>query len=228
MRRLLSAFLVLLPALAFAANPVTLESRSQHHSLTIDVIPIGEGVEYSARVIDLDSGELLASATFDPRENNVESVSELRDLRIRIRVRSTYNGLAASMEIENGDALVDSMDARWTLKPGRIRLGGPAGAVRVGGDVKAPTVMEKVEPMYSEEARKAHISGIVILEAVIDQSGAVRDVAVLKGLPYGLSESAADAVRRWKFQPATKNGVPVEVVFNLTVNFRLDGKRPPG
>ena len=98
----------------------------------------------------------------------------------------------------------------------------------MGGDVKAPVVLGRVNPMYSEEARQARVSGIVILEVLIDKTGVVREANVLKGLPMGLSEAAADAVRQWTFEPATKNGEPVDVVFNLTINFKLDGKtRPP-
>ena len=106
------------------------------------------------------------------------------------------------------------------------QLGGELGGtgdrpVRVGGDVMAPTVVTRIDPVYTEIARKARISGIVILEAIINTDGNVRDVRVLKPLPMGLDQSALDAVRRWKFKPGTLNGRPVPVIFNLTVNFRL-------
>jgi protein TonB len=96
------------------------------------------------------------------------------------------------------------------------------GPLRVGGDVKAPVVLTRVEPTYPEVARKARVAGIVIVEAIIDKSGNVRDVKILKGLPFGLDNAAADAVRRWKFKPGTLNGQPVDVLFNLTVNFKLN------
>jgi protein TonB len=92
----------------------------------------------------------------------------------------------------------------------------------VGGDVKPPVVISRVDPVYPEVARKARISGIVIIEAIIDKGGTVRDVKVLKGLPFGLDQAAADAVRRWRFKPGTLNGQPVDVIFNLTVNFKLN------
>jgi protein TonB len=94
--------------------------------------------------------------------------------------------------------------------------------LRVGGDVKAPTVINRVEPVYPEVARKARISGIVIVECIIDKSGNVTNVQVLKPLPFGLDQAAVDAVRRWKFRPGTLNGQPVDVIFNLTVNFKLN------
>jgi protein TonB len=94
--------------------------------------------------------------------------------------------------------------------------------LRVGGDVKAPVVINRVEPVYPEVARKARISGIVIVECIIDKQGNVTNVQVLKPLPFGLDQAAADAVRRWKFKPGTLNGQPVDVIFNLTVNFKLN------
>jgi TonB family protein len=99
----------------------------------------------------------------------------------------------------------------------------PAGLVplRVGGDVRAPEVITRVEPVYSIEARRAGITGIVILEAVIQKDGHVASVQVLKPLPMGLGEAAADALRQWEFRPGTLNGLPVDVIFNLTMNFRL-------
>lgn len=98
----------------------------------------------------------------------------------------------------------------------------PDGPVRVGGDVKAPVVVKKVEPQYTEVARTGHVAGVVILEAIINKQGEVEDVRVLKGLPLGLSEKAEEAVKEWRFKPGTMNGEPVAVIFNLTVNFTLN------
>src|SRR5437764_1164385 len=88
--------------------------------------------------------------------------------------------------------------------------------------VKAPVTLTRVEPQYPEVARKARISGIVIVECIIDKGGTVRDVQVLKGLPFGLDQAAVEAVKKWKFKPGTLNGQPVDVIFNLTVNFKLN------
>ncbi|HUP61240.1 MAG TPA: energy transducer TonB [Thermoanaerobaculia bacterium] len=93
---------------------------------------------------------------------------------------------------------------------------------RVGGDVEPPVLVTRTEPRYTEVARKARISGIVIVECIIDENGDVRDVRVLKPLPFGLDRAAADAVKQWKFRPGMLNGQPVEVVFNLTVTFKLN------
>jgi protein TonB len=97
----------------------------------------------------------------------------------------------------------------------------PSGPLRVGGDVKAPVVVNRVDPEYTEVARRARVAGVVVVEAIIDKHGNVDRVKVVKGLPMGLSESAVNAVRRWKFRPGTQAGRPVDVIFNLTVVFRL-------
>lgn len=97
-----------------------------------------------------------------------------------------------------------------------------AGPFRVGGDVKPPRVRHRVEPIVPEEARKARVAGIVIIEAVIDKEGRVREARVLKPLPLGLDEAALEALKQWTFEPGTLNGQPVDVIFNLTVNIKPD------
>jgi protein TonB len=99
----------------------------------------------------------------------------------------------------------------------------PTGPVRVGGNVKAPRVIHRTDPEYTEVARKGRVRGVVVVEAIIDRHGNVDRVKVIKGLPLGLSEAAADAVKKWKFKPGTMGGQPVDVIFNLTVTFTLDG-----
>jgi len=97
----------------------------------------------------------------------------------------------------------------------------PTGPIRVGGDVAAPKKISAPQPQYTEIARKARITGVVIVEAIIDKTGSVTNVKILKGLPMGLDQAAADAIKKWKFEPATLNGKPVAVIYNLTVNFQL-------
>ncbi|MEM6792382.1 MAG: TonB family protein [Acidobacteriota bacterium] len=97
----------------------------------------------------------------------------------------------------------------------------PEGPIHVGGDVTKPEKISAPQPQYTEIARKARIQGVVIVQAIIDKQGTVTNVKVLKSLPMGLSEQAIDAIKKWKFKPATLNGKPVDVYYNLTVNFRL-------
>lgn len=97
----------------------------------------------------------------------------------------------------------------------------PEGPIMVGGDVKAPVKEYAPPPTYTEIARKARIQGVVIVQAVVTKEGDVQEVKVLKGLPMGLDQAAAEAVKKWRFKPATLNGKPVDVYYNLTVNFTL-------
>lgn len=93
------------------------------------------------------------------------------------------------------------------------------------GDLRPPRALEKIPPSYPEEARKQRIQGVVVLRTVIAEDGSVTDVEVLKGQPEGLSEAAVEAVSQWRFEPATLNGKPIAVYYNLTINFRLDTEK---
>ena len=104
----------------------------------------------------------------------------------------------------------------------------PAGAelvdgqapVRVGGNIKTPAKILNVSPVYPPEAQAAGISGVVILEAVIDTQGSVRNTKVLRSIP-ALDQAALDAVKEWRFQPTLLNGAPVPVIMTVTVNFTV-------
>jgi protein TonB len=87
--------------------------------------------------------------------------------------------------------------------------------------VLAPVKTAGDPPRYPDAARAARLQGIVILEIVIDRTGEVADTRVLKGLPMGLDAAAVEAVRTWKFRPATLHGKPVAVYFTVPVSFRL-------
>jgi periplasmic protein TonB len=87
--------------------------------------------------------------------------------------------------------------------------------------IARPVLLTRVEPVYPEVARRSRQGGTVILQTVIDESGRVIDVTVVKGLGFGLQQAAIDAVSKWRFQPATMNGRAVKVFFNLTVQFSL-------
>jgi TonB family protein len=95
------------------------------------------------------------------------------------------------------------------------------GVYRIGGGVSAPTILVKVEPEYSEEARKAKWQGEVGLTVIVDSSGNPTSIKVTRSLGLGLDEKAIEAVSKWRFRPAMKDGKPVAVSANIVVNFRL-------
>jgi len=92
---------------------------------------------------------------------------------------------------------------------------------RAGGDVKPPSLVSKVEPSYSDEARNAKISGSVLLAVVVDPTGVPRDIRVTRSLGLGLDEKAIEAVSKWRFAPGMKDGKPVSVRATIDVSFRL-------
>ena len=100
--------------------------------------------------------------------------------------------------------------------------GGPwSGVFRAGGDVSAPSLLSKVEPEYSEEARKAKHQGVVLLYVEVDPNGRAQNIRVAHSLGLGLDEKAIEAVKQWKFLPGKKNGKAVTVAATIEVYFRL-------
>jgi TonB family protein len=98
---------------------------------------------------------------------------------------------------------------------------GAAGAVRVGGNIKAPTKTLDVKPVYPEEAQSARIQGVVIAELLIAPDGKVTDAKILRSIPQ-LDQAALDAVRQWQFTPTVVDGKAVPVVMTVTINFVLE------
>jgi len=95
------------------------------------------------------------------------------------------------------------------------------GVSRVGGGVSQPAVIFKVDPDYSEEARRAKYSGTMALSVIVDTEGHARDIRVVKALGMGLDQEAVIAVNQWRFKPGMKGGQPVNVRATIEVNFRL-------
>jgi len=88
--------------------------------------------------------------------------------------------------------------------------------------VASAKLIAQPRPVYPPLARQARIQGTVKLEAVISKDGTIENLTVVSGHPL-LIQSALDAVRRWRYQPTMLNGVPVEVVTTVDVNFTLGG-----
>jgi TonB family protein len=100
-----------------------------------------------------------------------------------------------------------------------------AGVYKVGNGVSAPRLLHKVEPEYSKEARKARLTGTVLLRVIVGMDGKASDLKVVRGLGLGLDESAIAAVSAWRFEPSVKDGQPVNVFAQIEVNFRLVEKQ---
>ena len=100
--------------------------------------------------------------------------------------------------------------------------GAGGGFYHVGGGVSAPVPLNSVEAEFSDEARRAKYQGVCLISLIVDAQGNPQNPRVVRALGMGLDEKALEAVRKYKFKPAMKDGhVPVPVMITVEVNFRL-------
>ena len=105
--------------------------------------------------------------------------------------------------------------------PGHDGGTGGGGPHNGGGGMTAPSLIYRVDPEYSEEARKARFQGTVILETLVRKDGFVDLVHIVRSLGFGLDQNAIEAVKKWRFRPGMKNGAPVDVPMRIEVSFNL-------
>jgi len=99
--------------------------------------------------------------------------------------------------------------------------GDPVYRSGVGPGFTPPKLKSKSEPNYSEQARSSHIQGTTVIELIIDKRGVPQNLQVVRAIGFGLDDRAIEAAQRWRFDPATFNGVPVPVQIWVEVEFRL-------
>jgi periplasmic protein TonB len=92
--------------------------------------------------------------------------------------------------------------------------------VRVSELVQQPRKIADARPVYPDLARQARVEGTVILEAILDRTGRIDRVRVLRSVPL-LDAAALEAVRQWRYTPTVLNGQPVQVLMTITINFQL-------
>jgi TonB family protein len=171
--------------------------------------------------------------TVDARMHGVEgtvTIAAQVDESGAIKGGQIVKGLGFGLD----EVALDSIH-HWTLSPA-TRNGIPvstvcpfdvqfnlrsAGAVTMAAGMVPPSVLSRVTPLYTDEAKRAQLSGTVVLQAVIRTDGIVDIVRVVRGLAGGLTDSAIDALKQWRFQPGSKNGKAVDVALNIEVNFNL-------
>jgi protein TonB len=105
---------------------------------------------------------------------------------------------------------------------GESQSGPPGiGPIQRGRGVTPPQLLYKVDPEFSEDARKAKHQGVVVLSIVVDARGNVRNIRLLQQLGLGLDEKAIEAVSHWRFRPGLLDGKPVATEATVQVNFQL-------
>ena len=136
-----------------------------------------------------------------------------------ITLNSNGQGTGSGMGTGSGGGLGSGNGNGWG--PG---TGGNAGGglFRIGGGVSAPVPIVSPEAEFSDEARRAKYQGVCLVSLIVDAQGNPQNPRVIRALGMGLDEKALEAVRKYKFKPAMKDGkTPVPVMITIEVNFRL-------
>ena len=97
----------------------------------------------------------------------------------------------------------------------------PRAPVRVGGQIKEPTLIHRVDPEYPLLAQASQIEGVVILEAIVDREGRIESLKVLRSAPV-FDKAALAAVRQWRYSPVILNGRPERFILTVVVSFNLE------
>jgi TonB family protein len=178
----------------------------------------------ASRLVAIEFGGISPEA-----EQQIRSLLQLREgdtigPSARDRAQSAVQGfdsrLNASFIIRNGTDTTLHIGPGWPAGPS-VRAAAPA-AYPLGAGIMSPIPTYLPDPQYpNEETRKAHWQGIVLVSAVIDETGTPRNMTVVRPPGLGLDEKAIEAASQWKFKPGTKDGVPVPVPAQLAVFFRL-------
>jgi TonB family protein len=211
-----------------------------HFEMSLPVVPVGMDArtaanEFNAHIFRYTSGVFVVSVTMGLADGFLTSACEMRNVPATRTFMHTADGRTYTVVldvnadgsatanfdvVENEVKIVSATKTFLPTQPQPSPADGIYQRLGVGSNVKAPTLIDRVEPILPPDERAAGITGIVIVEVKINDRGTVDDVKVLKVLPFGLDQAAADAVRQWTFRPGTLGDQPVPVVVNLVVNSR--------
>lgn len=206
------------------------------------VVPVG--AHLSGHVLDVSpesksmQTHALLQLVFDqiafPDGKNIKTYAIMQDLGRTIKVdmngRATIHPLSHDFALKSGRKLwlrIDTVAEKYA--PNQTSSEPPAKAedenrnkpVPVGPGISPPRLLQHVEPEFTKEARKGQHQGTVAVRATVGTDGRIHDAHVIRGLGWGLDENALAAVRKWVFDPATKDGRKVAVFIDVQVSFRL-------
>ena len=133
-----------------------------------------------------------------------------------VSVARGERAVVGGMDGEQAPYMFLVVEPRTTDAPGN-----ELGPVRVDEGITPPRVVTRSAPEYPASAKAAKITGVVVMETVIEADGTISSVKVLRSPHPDLGDAAVKAVREWRFEPARKDGKPVAVIYNLTINFTL-------
>jgi len=149
------------------------------------------------------------------RYRHIDGVGD--DIEIEFVDKSMKGEYRMAMSPNEKESLVNVSTPAFAQQPNS------SGAYVIGEPgVKAPEVLYQSLPAYTDEARAARVEGNVLIQAIVRKDGTVDSFKILRGLGYGLDQSAITTIStKWRFRPGTFNGEPVDVQANIEVSFRL-------
>jgi periplasmic protein TonB len=212
------AILILIPLIYTEALPKTMMATM----LTAPPPPpppppppvVTQVVHVKPQVHLMDAGKLMAPKVI-PKEVKIIKEDAEPDMGSVGAVGGVPGGVAGG---SMGGVLGGVIGGMGTVAPPKPR---PTGPIRVGGNVQAARIVNRVQPVYPPLARQTRISGTVRLHAIISKDGTIQQLEVISGHPL-LQQAALDAVRQWRYQPTLLNGEPVEVDTTIDVIFSLN------
>ena len=166
-----------------------------------------------------------ASRASEPVDEPVEPAKKSAFSQLRLAAPTVKGGKtqATTNEGEPGIAMESGANpsaAALSSGLGASKGNQPAAPIPIGGEVTSVQLLSSVPPIYPQLARAQRVSGDVKIDALIDESGRVTGMKVVAG-PVMLHQAAMDALRQWKYKPATLNGKPVSMHLVVTIQFRL-------
>jgi TonB family protein len=243
-RRTLSArtkFLIPLLALTLLLPLAALRLAAQNPSGKVGGSihdPSGTGVATATIIMSNHAGDtidMITMSTSDRDGNFSFKALPAGEYELKVMKRGFEPFRLSQVTLESGRDFFQSITlqpgtimeevevvANGTTKPLSSGAGGKPSRIRVGGDIEAPHLLTKVQPVYPESARSAGVTGIVILHAIISKDGKPLSLRVMNSqIDPDLARSAVEAVSQWRYTPTLLNGEPIEVDTTIMVNFSL-------
>ena len=240
-------FSVDLPTLPAMTSSVTLHPRLQKNRMERHLTTLLDGVVYSIDVFENpEPGQSLEDFIAEQNVNSSYDLTTGRDLMVNDLRGKEYSSRDATSQFFAGPRRLyrftarrsDGANAAVSQFFSSIKFGKPRNATEVvdgpgrplvldtgeriytGREVTTkPHIISKLEPQYTNEARKNRVSGTVILRVLFSKTGDVTDIYVVEGLPQGLTEACIEVAKQIKFTPATKDGSPVSMWMQLEYRF---------
>ena len=140
--------------------------------------------------------------------------------KVRRSGRQANGEIEPELEVGNGAPSTGESSLGANFAESTKQPAAPEAPVLVGGEVKPARMISSVPPVYPALAKTQHVAGDVRVDALIDATGRVSTMKVVSG-PSLLQQAAMDALRQWKYQPATLDGKAVAMHLTVTIQFRL-------